>query len=204
MSNNLTKIDINKTDFNNIPLSNISIEDAISFAKQQIFDSKIEKLIVIFTKNDKALCYAIAGKGDENTTGPINLGEIAKVALILEADGVIEIHNHPNDVLKFSFNDFNFMKESFRAFNCLDIKLKDCMIVVPSGEILSMARIGLIATYETYFTKYSGFEAVYMKYMQDWQYEEEIYSLKKNVERINRIIDKYGNKDGFNHYYGIE
>ena len=202
MSDSLLKIDMNNLNLNNLSIDEISINEAIEFAKNKIYKSDIEKLIVIFTKADKAMCYTITAEGSEDSSDYISQGEIARTALLLGADGIIEMHNHPNDALKFSFNDFNVMKEAYRAFSSLDIKLIDCMIVVPSNKILSMKDIGLIATYETFYSKYSGFEAVYMKYMESWEYEEEMYSLKKNVERINGIIEKYGNKEAFNHFYG--
>jgi len=69
--------------------------------------------------------------------------EIAKVALALNANGVVLSHNHPSGVLEPSQNDLDLTRSLRMTLSMIDVRIHDHIIVTRTGAF-SMAEAGLV------------------------------------------------------------
>ena len=69
--------------------------------------------------------------------------EIAKVALAMDADGVVLAHNHPSGQVQPSSADLRLTRCLQEALNLVDVRVRD-HIIVSQGAYLSMAEQGLM------------------------------------------------------------
>ncbi|MER2000186.1 MAG: JAB domain-containing protein, partial [Lysinibacillus sp.] len=75
------------------------------------------------------------GKIDEVA---IDYASILKTALLSNAKQIVIGHNHPSNILKPSETDIEMTKKIAGLCNIFGIKLIDSIIVVPSGDYLSI------------------------------------------------------------------
>ena len=102
-----------------------------------------EEMFVMYLNNrNNILGIAKIGQGNESSTiANIKLG--MKMALDLQAKGMILVHNHPSDMLVPSQADKNLTNEFVSACKIFSIDLLDSIIIGESG-FYSFMEEGLI------------------------------------------------------------
>ncbi|MGA1862937.1 DNA repair protein RadC [Deferribacter thermophilus] len=114
-----------------------------NFIKYEIGFDETEKLVAIFLDSKGGVKeYNILSNGSVNESY-FPPKEIAKMALIKNAVGVIIAHNHPSGNLKASNSDIRYTKNVKDALNVVDIALIDHIIVSHKG-FLSFKQEGLL------------------------------------------------------------
>ena len=175
----------------------MDVDEATELAKESINKEEVEYYIVLYIKNEKVIGYSIKTDNNTNTVGQVPLKQIAKCAILLEADGIINMHNHPANNCSFSYMDFNSLKWSVRIIDEIGVNLVDSIIVTPDGRLLSLNKVGLIEMYRSYFVVYAGNEDIYMNSLAEAFSEKNFLRLKLKVDVINKIIKEHGNPGEF-------
>ena len=175
----------------------MDIDEATELAKESINKEEVEYYIVLYIKKEKVIGYSIKTDNNTNTVGQVPLKQIAKCAILFEADGIIYTHNHPVNNLSFSHPDYCNMTWTLRIMDELGVKLMDSIIVTPDGGLLSLNKVGLIGMYRSYFVTYAGFEPMYMNSLAEAFSEKNFLRMKLKVDVINKIIKEHGNPGEF-------
>ena len=160
----------------------MDVDEATELAKESINKEEVEYYIVLYIKKEKVIGYSIKTDNNTNTVGQVPLKQIAKCAILLEADGIINMHNHPWSV---------------RIIDEIGVELVDSIIVTPDGGLLSLNKVGLIEMYRSYFVVYAGNEDIYMNSLAEAFSEKNFLRLKLKVDVINKIIKEHGNPGEF-------
>lgn len=84
-------------------------------------------------RSHKPIAYYELSKGGI-AGSVVDLKLIAAVGLKVLAAGVIIAHNHPSGNLKPSGADLSFSKQFAKGFEMVDIKLLDCLILIPGQK----------------------------------------------------------------------
>ena len=108
------------------------------YCQLTIGGKSVEEFHVLYLDNEHKLI-----KDDLHSVGTVDwaavyVREIVKKALDLNAHSVILLHNHPTPGMTFSEQDIKITQELDDAFEKLDIKLYDHLVV--SGNIVYSAR----------------------------------------------------------------
>jgi DNA repair protein RadC len=99
-----------------------------AFTDERKLDYK-EKFNVILL-NKANICIGISNIGVGTTDAvPVNIKEILQLGLMLNACGIIVMHNHPSGNLKPSDSDIKLTKKLKQVCVCIEIQLLDCMLI---------------------------------------------------------------------------
>jgi len=106
-------------------------------------DSDVEKMIVLYTDaQNKLICIHVdTGIANQCVVYP---RAILRQALLVNACGIIMVHNHPSGNLKPSDADIrltNIVKDTAKT---LDILVHDHMIIGENNRVFSMREEGII------------------------------------------------------------
>lgn len=118
-----------------------SISDAIQahdFVYQTIGKKTVENFEVIFMNYDYApISFSIIGIGDDSKTN-IDIGEIFKTALLLNARHILIAHNHLGSSVQPTDSDIETTRKIGHIGNLLNIHLIDSVIINANGDYLSI------------------------------------------------------------------
>ena len=104
-------------------------EDAVRLITSEIQDLDREVLCAIFLNSaNKPICCNFVSIGTLNFT-VASPREILKVAILVNAAGIILIHNHPSGDINPSEQDIKMTKKVNDACNIMEIKLLDHIII---------------------------------------------------------------------------
>ena len=115
-------------------------EDAYKFICQQIGHATVEKFILICIDYDyRPLCFSTIGIGSSDKI-IIELSEIFKTALLVNAKHLIVAHNHIGSSLEPTQSDLDTTKNIGYIGRIMGIELIDSLIVNATDEYLSIRR----------------------------------------------------------------
>lgn len=96
-----------------------------------------EAYVLLFNNAMEFIKMVNLGVGKVTST-TVNIKKMIKeVVLTTTCTGVIFAHNHPSGNLTASESDIKLGSLLFKALNSIEVKLLDCVIVVPKGKVTS-------------------------------------------------------------------
>ena len=120
-----------------------SLRNVIEYCKATMSALSTEQLRVMFLNSENMLLFdSVESYGSVNEIAIYNRN-IIKKALILEATGIILVHNHPSTSIKPSVRDISVTQKLACATEKVDIRLLD-HIIIGGNKHFSMKKHGLI------------------------------------------------------------
>jgi len=135
-----------KSNLSEKPKINSSL-DAYQIANKFITQDVIgmqEKLIVLYLNNCNIFIGCLNKFSGSLTSTIFDVKMIVGTGIKLMASAAIVIHNHPSGNLKPSNEDIKATEKLKAAFNYMDIKLLDHLIISPESKFLSFSDEGIL------------------------------------------------------------
>ena len=176
-----TRLNLDFSYFSDSPIKIAS--DAIKLLSESIYDMTVEALYTIYLDSSAVpLCVSINGKGT-NVGVLIPVSDILRTALLVGADGIVVLHNHPDTTLDTkalvpSQEDIAFTTGLLRASALMNIKLWDS-IIVGGTRPFEGGKTGFREKLPTYYSMRTG---KYTRALKAFSKKINIFTPKKEEE----------------------